>query len=139
MKIYTRRSRTIRHLILAILWFSFVVYQLYLGEALGPRELLFIMAAGLFAYLFYSEWTHPYVVLKYDKFICGIWSKKSLECDDIKSFEVKSGVLKVSTEDKSISVNLMRLTQKDRELIYERLKARMPEEEQNFREEHGLS
>ncbi|GEM_PF-3208996 len=138
MKIYTRRSRSIRHLILALVWFSLVVYQLFLGEPLGIRELLFVMAGGLFGYLFYSEWTHPYVVLKYDKFICGLWHKQSIDCDDIKSFEAKAGVLKVSSDKKTISVNMMRLSQKDREAIYERLMERMPEEEKNFREQNDL-
>ena len=138
MKIYTRRSRSIRNLIIALLWLSLVVYQVMEGISLGPKEMLFILAAMVFIGLFYIEWNRPYVEFEGGLLKVGIFSKRSMKLEEVESFEAKAGVLRVYSNSKNLPINMMRLSQEDRERIYEELRTKMPEEASSFLKDNQL-
>lgn len=138
MKLYTRRNRSIRHLILAILWLSLVFYQIYIGLSLGLREYLFLGAALVFGGLFYWEWKTPYVKLEGETLSIGLFSSRSLTLSEVESFEAKTGYLKIHAGSKTVILNMMRLSQKDREQVYDILKTKRSEEEESFRKDHAL-
>ncbi len=138
MKIYTRRARSIRHLILALLWLALVIYQLYLGLSIGPREVLFLLAAMVFGALFYWEWKTPYVSIEAKELKVGLFAKRKVDLSKVDSFEAKTGYLKIHSGSNTTVLNMMRLSQKDREQIYGVLKTKMPDEEESFRKDHAL-
>ncbi len=139
MKIYTRRSRVYRNLVLSLVWFGIVIYKLIEGFDLNNADLFFILAGISFGFLFYMELSRPYITISGGHFTKGIFVKKSIKLSDIEEWRNESGVLCLAGEKKEVRVLPGRISQKDMEAIYEVLRAKHSDEEVAFREEHGLN
>lgn len=138
MKIFTRKSRIYRNLVLALLWLGLLVYSLYAGEPFRARHIGYLFAGLVFAAWFYVELSRPYIVIEDGMITKGLFSKKSMALDDIEEWRPNSGVLVLAGKKKSLKIMPSRVSQVDMERIYEVLRARHTDEEADFRKEHGL-
>ncbi|MCR9153646.1 MAG: DUF986 family protein [Bacteroidetes bacterium] len=139
MKIYTRRSRVYRNLILGLIWFALMVSKFYSGEQeFGSSHLVYLLAGVIFLVLFYIELTRPYILIANGKLEQGIFIKSSINLKEIKEWQTRSGVLILSGDNAQVRIFPNRISQKDMEQIYELLKADKSPEEQEFRMNNDL-
>ena len=138
MKIFTRKSRVYRNLILALLWFGLLAYRLYLGELFNAQHVGYFFAGLIFALWFYIELSRPYITIVEGIITKGLFSKKSMAIADIEEWQPRSGVLVLAGKKTNLRILPSRISQADMERIYEVLRAKQDDSELNFRKEHGL-
>jgi uncharacterized membrane protein YdbT with pleckstrin-like domain len=115
MKIYMRKSLVFRHLVLGLLWFGLLAYKYHLGQSFSAVDIFFVLAGILFIMLFYWERTKPYLTIEDGILRRG---KTSIPVKDIKEWKNKSGILLLRGNDIEIKLLPSRISQEDRERIY---------------------
>lgn len=122
MKIYTRKSRVYRNLILGLVWLALLVSKWYSNPELGGSHLVYALAALIFIGLAVVEMRKPYITIENGLLSQGLFAQNSIKLSEIEEWQSKAGILILAGKNHRIKILPSRISQKDMERIYEVLK-----------------
>ncbi len=138
MKIFTRKSRVYRNLILGLVWFGLVAYRLNAGEEFGNMHILYIVVGMIFLFLFYMEFRNPYITIENGVLSQGFFSKNSIKLEEIEEWQTRAGMLILAGTTNKVKILPSRISQKDMERIYEVLRGPHPEDHKHGHQAKSL-